>query len=99
MIISMKPLSLSEAKDMIEKLDEKKELEDYFKTFCKLDSSKAEKLRAEIEALNNVKFKEEYIVKVIDILPKDSEEVNKIFHDVSLEEGDINAILDIVKNY
>ena len=99
MIISMKPLSLSEAKDMIEKLDEKKELEDYFKTFCKLDSRKAEKLRAEIEALNNVKFKEEYIVKVIDILPKDSEEVNKIFHDVSLEEGDINAILDIVKNY
>jgi len=95
----MKPLSLSEAKDMIEKLDEKKELEDYFKTFCKLGSSKAEKLRAEIEALNNVKFKEEYIVKVIDILPKDSEEVNKIFHDVSLEEGDINAILDIVKNY
>ena len=95
----MKPLSLSEAKDMIEKLDEKKELEDYFKTFCKLDRSKAEKLRAEIEALKNVKFKEEYIVKVIDILPKDSEEVNKIFHDVSLEEGDINAILDIVKNY
>ncbi len=95
----MKPLYLSEVKELAGDLSEKPELNDYLKEFCKIDKKKSVELAKEINGLNNPKMKDDLLVKIIDLLPRDSESVNKIFNDVSLDEKEINDILAIVKEY
>lgn len=99
MIINKEHLTLAEVKSYIKNLEEKKTLDEYLKKFSEITKEKSLKLKEEIRALNNPKIKEEHIVKVVDLLPHDSEDVNKIFVDVSLTEEEINAILNITKGY
>lgn len=99
MIISLKPLSITEVQEYLPEEDEKKEVKDYIKKFANLDKEKATKLREALEGLNNAKIKDEYIVKIIDFLPRDSEDVHKIFSDVALDEKETTEILGIVKEY
>ncbi len=99
MILSKKPLTLAEAKEYAKDVTEDKPIHGYFKTFTKLSKDKAVKLKEEIMALNNAKIKEEEAVKVADVLPEDSEEVNKIFIETSLSEDEIKVVLDIVSKY
>ncbi len=98
-ILDKKPLSISEVKSQVSNLEEKKALEDYLKRFGNLKKDKAEKLAEDLRSLNNPKIKEDDIVKVIDFLPTQSEEVNKIFTDVSLSEDESNKIIEIVGKY
>jgi len=95
MILSAKPLSIVEAAQYVDK--EKKESYEYFKTFGKVTLSKAEKIREELVKTGNSKIREEHIVKVIDLMPKDSEEVHKIFMDANLSEEEVNTILNILQ--
>jgi len=99
MILERKPLTIAEVHEHIKKLEEAKEMKDYIKKFSKLSSVDAIKLIGEIEKLNNLKIKYESIIKIADTLPKESEEVNKIFTDVSLSEEEVNAILQITTRY
>lgn len=99
MILNMKHLNLAEVKEIVKDIDEKKDVKDYLKKFGKLSKEKAEKLAEELRTLGNAKIKEEYLVKIVDFLPKDAEELNKIFHDISLDEKEINEILEIIKKY
>ena len=98
-ILNQTPISLSEVKSHVSDFEDRKQLEDYMKTFCKLDKKKADALIKDIENLNNPKFRLKDIVKVADFLPKTPEEANKIFTDVSLSEEEANAIVEIVKKY
>jgi len=98
-ILNKTPVSLAEVKDIVDKLEEKEELKAYLKKFAKLKKEKAEKLKEEIRALNNPKIKEENVIKIVDFIPKDAEEIGKIFSEVNLNEEEINAILNITKNY
>ncbi len=98
MIHEQKQLSLVEVKNIVEKLEEKKDISAYLKKFGKINLKQAEKIRKELEALDNLKIKSEDIVKIIDLLPEDASDVNKIFTDVNLTEDEINKILEIVKN-
>lgn len=99
MILNKKSLTIAEIAQYIEKTNENEALISYLKKFGKVSKDEAEKIRKEITSLNNPKIKEEHIIKVIDFLPKDHEEVNKVFVDTSLSEEEINALLDIVKKY
>jgi DNA-directed RNA polymerase subunit F len=98
-IISKVPLTLAETKEIVDKLEEKQELKDYFKKFTKVKKEESEKLRKDLVALNNLKMKEENIVKIIDIMPTEPEELNKIMSDTSLTEEETHAILDTIKKY
>jgi len=98
MIIDSKPLSMAEAKEIAEAA-ENEEITNFINKFVKLKEKEAKEMRKEIEDLGMLKIKDENIVKIIDLLPEDSQDVNKIFIDVSLEEDEINKILDIVKKY
>lgn len=97
MILSLKPLSIAEAAKYAKNSEEKKPIHDYFKNFGKADLADAESIREKIASLDNIKIKEAHIVKIIDILPQDSEEVHKIFGDVNLSEEEVNAILNLLK--
>jgi len=46
-----------------------------------------------------MKMKDEHIVKIIDILPDNEEELNKIFAGINLDENETKKILDTVKEY
>lgn len=99
MIHEKQALTLVEVKEIVDKLEERQEMKEYLKKFTKLSKDKANKLKEEITSLENLKIKEEHIIKLIDIVPKDSEDVNKIFSDTGLTEEETNAILEITKKY
>lgn len=97
MITDSKPLSLVETEKIVG--TENKDIKTYIKKFNKIKLDKAKELRKEIESLDNIKIKAEHIVKILDLLPEDAEDVNKIFTDVGLDENETNKILEIVKKY
>ncbi len=99
MILGKEPVTLAETLDIIKDLEEKEEIKSYLKRFAKTDKKQALEIKEEIKKLNNLKLKEENIVKIADFLPKKSEELNKILTEVTLTEEETNAILDIVKKY
>jgi len=99
MIISMKPLHLAEVKELAGDLSGKPELHSYLKDFCPLNKKEADTLAKKIREINNPKIREDSVVKIVDLLPKDAEDMNKIFNDVSLDEKEINEIIAIVKEY
>ncbi len=98
-ILSMKPVSLAEVQEISGDLESRPELRDYLKQFSKLEKKKADELYNKLKDMNNPKIREEAIVKVVDLLPKDSEAVSKIFNDVSLDEKETNEIIELVKEY
>lgn len=98
-VLSRRPVSLPEVKALTTNLEEKENLNSYLKSFCKLSKTDADKITEELRALNNLKIRNESIVKIIDFLPKTSEDLSKIFNEVSLTEEETNAILNIVKDY
>ena len=98
-ILEKTPMTLAEVKEIVKDLEEKQPLKDYLKKFAKLSKEKATKLKEELVKLNNIKIKEENIVKIVDFLPKDAEDLNKIFTEVTLSEAEINEILEVVKKY
>ena len=97
MILNMKPLTLSEVKELAGNLEEKKELRDYLKKFGKMGKKEAESLKQRLHELGNLKLKEEHAIKIIDFRPVNSEELNRIFNDVSLDEKETNDILAITR--
>lgn len=99
MITNKQPVTLAFVAEAVKGSEEKKPIHAYLKKFCQLSEADAKKLHAEITTLNNLKLKEEHIVKIIDFLPRDSEDIGKIINDVSLSEAEANAILEIVKKY
>lgn len=90
---------MAEAKDIIEEGEDEKDIAGFIKKFSKISIKDAKKMREELSSLEVMQVKEEHIVKIIDLLPEDSADLNKIFVDVSLDEGDIGKILDVVKKY
>ncbi len=98
-VIEMTPISMGELRELANNLEEKQRLSNYIKKFGKLNKDKSLKLAQDIEALNNLKIKKEHIVKIADFLPKDAEDLGKIFNDISLDEKETNEILEIVSKY
>ena len=99
MILSKKPLTLAEVNSLVPKSEEKKPIHDYLKKFVQLSKEDADKLLSDLVVLNNPKLKEENLVKLVDFLPRDLEDINKILNEANLSESEANAILEIVKKY
>lgn len=97
MILNKKPLSLAEINEYV-KEGASESVAEYLKKFKKISLEKAKSMRESILSLQNPKIREEHIVKVIDLLPKDQEDVNKIFSEANLNEEEAKAILEIVKS-
>ncbi len=100
MIKEMTPMSMSESLEYIQGEDDKStEIKGFIKKFVKISPKDAKEMREKLEALDLLKLKPEYIVKIVDVLPDNSENLNKIFSDVSLDEDETKKILDIVKEF
>jgi DNA-directed RNA polymerase subunit F len=100
MIKNSEPLSMTEALEYIKKGGESEaEIIGFINKFNKLKAKEAKELRKDTETLGVMKIKPEYIVKIIDLLPENTEELNKIFVDVSLDGDETKKILDAIKKY
>ncbi len=99
MIKNMEPITLAEAKKLVDENEGREDVKEYFKKFMKLKEKEVIEMKKELEGLNNHKIRKENIVKIIDFLPEDASDINKIFTDVSLEENEIKQITDIVAKY
>jgi DNA-directed RNA polymerase subunit F len=101
MILERTPLNLNEVEEIIKDSpdsEKKEEMEQYLKKFLKTKKEQSKKIKEAMEKLDLMKVKREHIVKIIDLLPADATDLNKIFIDVSLTEDEINKILEVVKN-
>ena len=101
MIYDRIPLNLNEVQEILENIpdsDRKEEIKIYLKKFLKTKKEQAEKIKQGLEEMDLLKLKREHIVKIIDLMPEDASDLNKIFIDVSLNEEEINKILELVKN-
>ena len=96
MIKKSEPLSASESVGYMEKEDP---LTGFLKKFVHLEPEKAKELKGKIEELDMVKLNEKHVSKLIDLLPRDKEELNKILVDASLSEDEANKILETIKPY
>ncbi|MFZ1970820.1 MAG: hypothetical protein WAU65_01410 [Candidatus Nanoarchaeia archaeon] len=99
MIKDRQSLSMVESEQYIKDDENAAELGKFIKKFVKLDLKKAKELKKKIEELNLMKVKSDYTSKIIDVLPENSEDLNKIFVDISLDENETQKILDTVKEF
>lgn len=101
MILDRKPLNLNEVREILKNIpdsEKKEQMELYLKKFLKTKPERAKKIKEELESLDILKMKNEHLVKIVDLLPEDASDLNKIFTDVSLSEDETNKILDVIKN-
>mgnify|MGYP001563018782 CR=1 FL=1 len=100
MIISRNPISIAEVAEQLKKTkSENKELIDFTKKFAKVDANDAKKICEELKKLDLIKMKDEQIVKIIDIIPENSADLNKIFTSVTLDEEESKRVLDVIKQF
>ncbi len=91
---------MAESLEYIEdKKDSEADIKKLIKKFVKLKPDEAKKMREKLSSLGLMKLKQEYISKVIDIMPENQESLNKIFTDVSLDEDEAKKILDAIEEY
>ncbi|MGC9309502.1 MAG: RNA polymerase Rpb4 family protein, partial [Candidatus Nanoarchaeia archaeon] len=70
---------------------------DFIKEFVKTKPEKAKEIREKLEKLDMLKLKPRHITKIIDFMPEDAEDLNKIISDASLNQEETNKILQAIK--
>lgn len=100
MIKNTEILSMAESSEYLDKKSESElKVINFIKKFTELKPKEAKEIRSKLEELGNVKLNSEKIVKIIDLLPENNEELNRIFNDISLDEDESKKIVDIVKQF
>ena len=89
----MAPLSMAESLRYIKDQEAKA----FVKKFTKMDEKEAEPLRKKLEGLNLIKLNEKHISKIIDFVPEEKEEIQKILPDSNLDDEEKDAILTAIK--
>ena len=87
-----------EAKEHMDK-DSGTDIIGFVKKFVILKPEKAKELKKKIQDLDLLKVKEEHITKIIDLMPETSEDLSKIFSDVSLDEDETKKLLEAIKEF
>ena len=108
-IINEKPVNIYDIKDRladIKKRDKElsfraKKTEEYINNVTILKEKKAKELLEELEKSNIDKLKVRQIVKLVDIVPKDSDSLKILFTNepIALKQEEVDSIVEIVKKY
>ncbi len=100
MIKNNKQLSMIEVVEYIKRTkDSEGDLIGFMKKFIKLNLKESKELKKKIEELELMKIKPEHIIKIIDLMPENVEDLNKIFADISLDEDEKRKILETIKKF
>lgn len=105
-VIEIKPVTMAEAKEMLEKRAKEKELsyeqklaDEHLRKFSRLKPAEAKKFLEELSS--TVKMSPEVLSQVVNIMPQTPDELRLIFarEKFSLKEDEANKILETVKKY
>ena len=99
MISESKPLTMAEVADLAGDSDKEKKIKQFIKQFTKMKPDKAKAMVEELKKLDLIKLKDEYIVKIVDFMPEDAIDLNKVLPEVSLDQDAVNKILEVIKKY
>jgi len=100
MIIDSQPLSMAEVSEHTESSKESEiNVKAFIKKFTKISPKEAREFRKKLEQLDYMKMKQTHIVKIIDLMPENAEDLNKIFTEISLDEDETKKILGIVGEF
>ncbi len=99
MIKESRPVSMAEVLGMVGDSEKAEKIKSFINDFDILDFEKASELKEDIVALNLAKLKDEHIIKIVDFVPSDAAELNKVIIEVSLDADEVNKILEITKKY
>ena len=99
MIKGNEALSMQEAGKYVKEGEKNAELVNFIKDFSKVKPKDAEDLKKEILGMDMMKLKKENIVKIVEVMPENQEELNKVLTNVSLSEDEAAKVLDSVKRF
>ena len=94
-----KPITMAEVAELAGDSEKGAAIKKFIKDFTKMTAEKAKEMKGTLRDLNILKLKEEHIVKIVDFIPKDLHELNKVLSEVSLDQEEINKILDVTAKY
>jgi len=93
------PITMAEVVALAGDSDKGNEIKKFIKNFNKMPVKIAKEMKEELRALDLIKLKEIHIVKIIDFMPTDASELNKVLIETSLDQDEVTKILDIVKKF
>jgi DNA-directed RNA polymerase subunit F len=99
MIKESRPITMAEVNNLVGDSDKSVEIKKFIKSFDVLDFKKATELAEELKALDLIKLKDEHVVKLVDFVPTDANDLNKVLAEVSLDADEVNKILEVTKKY
>lgn len=95
-ILEERPVTMAEVSNLIDKSDKGKEMKNFIKEFNKMNVDKAIEIKEELKKLDLIKLKESHIVKIVDFMPKDVSELNKVVVDISLDAEEVKKVLEVI---
>ncbi len=101
-IIEERPISMAEVKDILSKnekpLSKGAVTIEYLKSIPVAKLDKAKDLIEKLKSLEITRLKDKYIIKIVDIMPKDMDSLKMILsQDITLKQEEWQKILNIVK--
>jgi len=94
-----RPITMAEVVSLAGDSEKAEEIKKFIKNFNKMDVAKAIEMKEELKALDLIKLKDEHIVKIVDFVPKDASELNKVIIEVSLDSDEVAKILEVTGKY
>jgi len=100
MIKERTSLSLAEVGEYLNvKREKDKEFKQFIEKFTKLSPKEAKELRKELGDMNLIKLKEENVTKIVEMLPENSADLNKILNGSNLDEEETSKVIQVVKKF
>ncbi|MFH0712208.1 MAG: hypothetical protein V1889_03795 [archaeon] len=93
------PITLAEVVASVGDSDKAVAIKKFIKDFNRMNIEKAREIRGALKGLDLIKLKDEHIVKIVDFMPSDATELNKVLVEVSLDGEEVTKILEVVKNF
>jgi|TARA_B100001971_G_C18120972_1_gene499420 DNA-directed RNA polymerase subunit F len=94
-----RPITMAEVVSLSGDSEKGAIIKSFIKNFNKTPLDKALEMKEALKNLDLIKLKESHIVKMVDFMPSDSIELNKILIDVSLDQEEVTKILDVIGKY
>ena len=94
-----RPITMAEVISLAGDSEKAEEIKKFIKKFNKMDVKKAIEMKEELKALDLIKLKDAHIVKIVDFIPKDASELNKVLIEVSLDSDEVAKILEVTGKY
>lgn len=98
MIKNQRPLTLAEMNDLIGDGDKAKNMKLFIKNFNSLKGDKAKEIFDSLKALDIIKLNDAHLAEIVNFLPEDAIDLNKIVQEASLDQDEVNKILEITKS-